>query len=236
MHVAGHAVASPRVCVCHRRDPTSSQPNLARVYKPVLGPTSRARPTTAELRHPSFAPPRWAHCSARFHGYLSTPKPSPWSHWTYTPACWPNRVACSLEPELPQPPPDRHRRASSSAGSPSPGTHLEPSPGHMEATRVTHCWAPPLFSPESELPRPRCHCSAASARRRHLRPSLRRQSISSESNRTPCPLICLTKPHLTAGESATAVGVRCGKPRAHLWTFKSSRGLSAYRFYSLCEF
>jgi hypothetical protein len=164
------------------------------------------------------------------------PPPPPCSHRAYTPACWLNRAACSSEPELPRPPPDSHCRARSSAGSPSLGTHLAPSLGHMEATRAAHCWALLLFSPESELPRPRCHCSAAAARRRHLRSSLRRQSISSESNRTPCPLVCLPKSHLTAGERTTAVGVRCGKPRVHLWTFKSSRGLSAYRFYSLCEF
>jgi hypothetical protein len=49
-----------------------------------------------------------------------------------------------------------------------------------------------------------------------FRTSLRRQSISSESNRTPCSLVCLPEPHLTAGERATAVRVWWGRLRAQM--------------------
>jgi hypothetical protein len=121
-------------CVCHRRDPTSSKPTSREYINQSSTPASCARPTTAELHRPPFASPRWAHCSARFHGYLSIPKTPPCSHWAYTPACWLNRAACSPKPELPRPSPDSHRRARSSAGSPSPETHLAPYLGHMEAT------------------------------------------------------------------------------------------------------
>jgi hypothetical protein len=78
------------------------------------------------------------------------PKPSPRTHRAYTPPCWPNRAACSLEPELPRPPLGSHCRARTSACSPSPGTHLAPLLGHLGPNCATHSSALLLPSPESE--------------------------------------------------------------------------------------
>jgi hypothetical protein len=118
--------------------PTHSRPSptISRPPRPL--PRAHAQPPP-ELRRSPLAPPRRAHCSAQFHGRMSMPKPSPFTHRAYTCACWPSRMACSPEPKLSRPPPGSHRRARSSAGSPSPGTHLAPSLGHMEATRAAHC-------------------------------------------------------------------------------------------------
>jgi hypothetical protein len=159
------------------------------------------------------------------------PRPSSCTTWAYTRACWPNQTAYSPEPELPRPPPDHHCRARLSADSPSPGTHLAPPLGHMEATRATHCWAPPLSSPPSEPPRPRRFCSAAAARR----PG--RTSTTNRSRVRPIALParlfaspCLTLPPASAPPPS---GYGGGKPRAQLWTFKNSRGLCAKIFYPL---
>jgi hypothetical protein len=114
-------------------------------------------------------------------------------------------VARSPEPELPRPPPDRHRRARSSADPPSPGTCLASSLGHMEAPSATHYWASPLSSLPSELPRSRRLCAAAAARRRPPRSNHRHRSIAGEPNFTSLSLDCLLVPHL-AGEHAAAVG------------------------------
>jgi hypothetical protein len=133
---------STRACVTGVTSPTHNRPSLTKRRPPRPLPRTHAQPPP-ELRRPPLAPPRWAHCSAHFQGRLSTPKPSACTHRAYTHVCWPNRTAYSPEPELQRPPPGSHRRARPSAGSPSPGTHLAPRLGHMEATYAAHCWAPP---------------------------------------------------------------------------------------------
>jgi hypothetical protein len=121
--------------------------------------------------------------------------------------CWPNRTTCSLESALLRPPPDHHSRARSSAGSPSPATHLAPSLGHLAATSKTHCRAPSLSSPPSELPQPRRLCSAAGVRRGPPRPNLHHQSIEGKANRNPMPFVCLRRTHITGGGLPSAIEV-----------------------------
>jgi hypothetical protein len=61
------------------------------------------------------------------------------------------------EPELPRPPPDRHRRALPSVGSPSPGTHLAHSLGLLVA--------PPFTFARAKLPARRSNTSSGARRR-----------------------------------------------------------------------
>jgi hypothetical protein len=110
-------------------------------------------------------------------------------------------------------------RRSARYGPPCVAPPPSPTPGAPRAARA-------MARPR----RPRHFCSAAAAHWWPPRPNLHHQSIEGKANRTPCPLVCLPKPHLAAGEHATTVGVRCGKPRAHLWRFKNSRGLCRRKF------
>jgi hypothetical protein len=93
---------STRACVTGVTSLTHNRPSptISRSPRPLL---LHAQPSL-ELRRPPLAPPRWAHCSAHFQGRLSTPKSPPCTHQSYMRACWPNRTACSPEPELPRPP------------------------------------------------------------------------------------------------------------------------------------
>jgi hypothetical protein len=162
-----------------------------------------------------LASPRWAHCSAHFHGCLSTPKPPPCTHRAYTPACWPNRTAWSPEHKLSRLPPSSLRRVPLPAWAPQQPTLPGPPLGHMEATRAAHCWVLPLFSPGSELPRPRHHCSIAAARWWHLRPIHCYQSREGKANFNPVPFVCLRQAHIAGGDLPSAVGAMCVK---HFWT------------------
>jgi hypothetical protein len=75
-----------------------------------------------------------------------------------------------------------------------------------------HLWPSfPLTFAENLTVRRHRGCLAVGYHRAVPRPSLRHQSTPSGSNRTPCSLVCLLGPHLTAGKCATAVGVRLGK-------------------------
>jgi hypothetical protein len=134
-HVAEHC-RPHRACTDHRGDPTSSQPT-SHDYIDKSPTAPRARPTAARASPPAIGTPLVSSLLRPLP--WPTPKPSPCTHRAYMRVCWPNRRACSPEPELPRLPPGSHRRARPSAGSPGPGTHLAPSLGHMEATRAAHC-------------------------------------------------------------------------------------------------
>jgi hypothetical protein len=90
----------------------------------------------------------------------------------------------------------------------------------MGANRAT-CWsAPPLSSPESERPWPQRHYSAATARRRPLRPNQAPQSSTGKPNRSPGPLVAPPRSHLAAGQPPSAtkgISVRVFDLRAWLW-------------------
>jgi hypothetical protein len=116
------------------------------------------------------------------------------------------RAACAPEHKLLRPPPRSLRRAPLPAWAPSQPTFPGPPLGHMEATRAAHCWAPPLFLPESELSRPRRHCSAAATCRWHLRPIHRHQSREGNVNLTLVPFVCLHRAHIAGGDLPSAVG------------------------------
>jgi hypothetical protein len=148
---SSHAAAHTTACLPWR---TGKHPHR-------LAPNYKSRRLLSSHEHravarPPLATPGELIAPPTPHGCLSTPKPSPRTHRAYPPTCWPNRAACSLEPELPRPPPGSHCRARTSLYSPSLGTHLAPSLGHLGANRTTLCSALHLSSPETERPRP-CH-------------------------------------------------------------------------------
>jgi hypothetical protein len=95
----------------------------------------------------------------------------------------------------------------------------------MEAPDAAHCWAPPLPSPPSELPQPRCLCATAAARRRLPQPIHRHQSITGEPNRSPPSLVCHPVPHLAAGEFAIAIVSKGGTKGLFVKVLKVLGGL-----------
>jgi hypothetical protein len=139
----------------------------------------------------------------------SAPSPSPHANRACMRTGCLGRAVCSPEPKLPRPPPDHHRRARPSAGSPNPGTHLAPSIGHLEALCAAHCPAPPVPSPDFTPPRPYCPCPAAAAHRRHHRSCHHRQLVTGETNHSLGPFVCQLGSSLAGGEVSPAAEGSC---------------------------
>jgi hypothetical protein len=127
--LAAHAARAPATWL------TPGPPN-----RPSATINNRPQP----LLHPRVPPPE-LHRSAI--GAARCKPPSRWHPHPHKPlssslcttkafrvACRSSRAARSPEPELPWPPPDHHCLARPSADSPSPGTCLASSLGHMEAS------------------------------------------------------------------------------------------------------
>jgi hypothetical protein len=155
------------------------------------------------LRHPwPINPPRSLPCT---HPRLHRPPPSPLG-----PPWWACFSACS--PARPSP--------------------WSPSQASTIASPITYGLALPSHSVGTSPPWRYRRCLAAGHHRAVPRPSRRQQSTPSESNRTPCSLICLPGPYLATGERATAIEYGWGRPRAHLWILESCRGLCASSFFT----
>jgi hypothetical protein len=136
VHIAGHALGLPT----HASGTGTSLPtptDLPRAYKPapavprahVFSPEPPPSAIAAALCEPSSG--RFPHAPKRLSPPLCTTKPP-------RDACGSSRAPHSPEPEFPQPPPGRRRRARISADFPSPGNCSAPSLGPMEAPHATH--------------------------------------------------------------------------------------------------
>jgi hypothetical protein len=120
--------------------------------------------------------------------------------------CCSGQTPSSPVSELPRPPSGMPCRTCTSACSPRLWDPIESPLGHIGASCVAHCSAGPFPSPDFAPPRLCCPGAAATARRRPLRPSYRRQSLRGEPNRLPRRLFAyLCTPSPPASSSSPSV-------------------------------
>jgi hypothetical protein len=207
VHDVGGSYAEPRgACAL-------ATPRLlnAAIGRPAAARRRRSLPMPFELMPSRRCSRQWcprrAPPSSHLHRQRGLPRPALGPLVASRVTCCSGQTPSLSVSELPRPPPGHLHRACTSACSPSQWAHVA-SPLHTEVLCVAYCSVEPF--PSSDFAPPRLCCPAtAAARRRPLRPSYRRQSLSGEPNRFPRRSFaypCTPSPPVSLSSSSSVQG------------------------------